>query len=32
MLIDIEVVDAKQLNNILAALRASKHVNSVERA
>lgn len=32
MLIDIEVVDAKQLNNVLAALRASKHVNSVERA
>lgn len=32
MLIDIEVVNAKQLNNILAALRASKHVNTVERS
>ncbi len=32
MLIDIEVTDAKQLNNVLAALRASKYVNSVERA
>ncbi|NMM44451.1 bifunctional (p)ppGpp synthetase/guanosine-3',5'-bis(diphosphate) 3'-pyrophosphohydrolase [Rhodospirillaceae bacterium KN72] len=32
MLIDIEVTTAKQLNNILAALRASRHVNSVERA
>lgn len=32
MLIDIEVTNARQLNNILAALRASKLVNSVERA
>lgn len=32
MLIDIEVTDARQLNNILAALRASRLVNSVERA
>ena len=32
MLIDIEVTDARQLNNILAAMRASRHVNSVERA
>jgi GTP pyrophosphokinase len=31
MLIDVEVSHAKQLNNVLAALRASKHVNSVER-
>ncbi len=32
MLIDIEVGDARQLNNILAALRASRMVNSVERS
>ncbi|MCP4330837.1 MAG: bifunctional (p)ppGpp synthetase/guanosine-3',5'-bis(diphosphate) 3'-pyrophosphohydrolase [Alphaproteobacteria bacterium] len=32
MLIDIEVRDAKHLTNIVAALRASSFVNSVERA
>lgn len=32
MLIDIEVGDVKQLNNIIAALRASRLVNLVERS
>ncbi len=32
MLIDIEVRDAKHLTDIIAALRASSFVNSVERA
>ena len=32
MLIDIEVADVKQLTNIIAALRATSVINSVERA
>ena len=32
MLIDIEVADIKQLTNIIAALRATSVINSVERA
>jgi GTP pyrophosphokinase len=32
MLIDIEVADLKQLTNIMAALRATNVVNTVDRA
>ena len=32
MLIDVEVTDVKQLTNIIAALRATSVINSVERA
>jgi GTP pyrophosphokinase len=32
MLIDIDVVDVKHLTNIIAALRATPVVNTVERA
>jgi len=32
MLIDVEVADVKQLTNIIAALRATRVINSVERA
>ncbi len=32
ILIDVEVKDVKHLTNIIAALRATPHINSVERA
>ena len=32
MLVDIEVADVKHLTNIIAALRATPVINSVERA